>query len=498
MKNQGANHVAFLHLEGLIQKGKKYLQPGQTAPKGVHVHTGPQGGKYYLTEDKHLKIGDKYHELVRSKGVTRDQWTDIEKTYRALGALSVEFINKPNNAKNEQGKPIYNIYVSWPSSELRIAKKQHADKKRYGHPRINDDDIRSGSLWTVRSDVHSHPVFDHRGGKRIRNGQYEIHHSGQFGAKLFHVDRSGKKHKLAVSYVPVFGEASETDIDEHKSREKNISLLKLQILTLNPSLRRFLAAEMKRHDEERAANPPKKPKVSKNPTFELHQALREIRESKKKSIPASGYFRSSFAMPVTTARKMTDSLTNQGYQVHLEDDQPWKGVKQYRVVWWKEQHPKENPPLVLPLSQAIGESEKEPAGVNGLTLMIPHDRSMKQAWMAKYTTINRESAEAMYGTTLLQHRREDENVREFGFPGDGLYQAQGSGEPGRRYYRVAGGKVRQITLPEWEKTAREILPFEPLQDILDRMKKKTPKSTQLVRTGIHTSTGSRAIAVSSP
>jgi len=57
--------------------------------------------------------------------------------------------------------------------------------------------------------------------------------------------------------------------------------------------------------------------------------------------------------------------------------------------------------------------------------------------------------------------------------------------------------VRQITLPEWEKTAHDILPFEPLQDILDRMKKKNAVDVRPARSGIHASNGTRPVAVSS-
>ena len=39
----------------IIEKGKKYIQPGQRPPKGVTIHEGPNGGKFYYIEDKHVR-----------------------------------------------------------------------------------------------------------------------------------------------------------------------------------------------------------------------------------------------------------------------------------------------------------------------------------------------------------------------------------------------------------------------------------------------------------
>jgi hypothetical protein len=121
---------------GIIKKGKKYIKPGQTPPKGAVTHRGPQGGIYYFVEDKHLKHMGKEHELVRSKGVTKDLFNAIETKFKAQGAESVHFVNVPGLEKNKEGKSLYNIYVNWgEKTQKKIADKKAADKIRYGHPK---------------------------------------------------------------------------------------------------------------------------------------------------------------------------------------------------------------------------------------------------------------------------------------------------------------------------------------------------------------------------
>jgi N-acetylglutamate synthase-like GNAT family acetyltransferase len=113
---------------GIIRKGKKYVKPGQKPPKGVVLHRGKRGGIYYLIEDKRLKIQGKEHELVRSKGITRDQWEDIRQKHLAEGAESVEFINKPEN-EHRGGKALYNIYVRTAGTDKKIAEVAERNKK---------------------------------------------------------------------------------------------------------------------------------------------------------------------------------------------------------------------------------------------------------------------------------------------------------------------------------------------------------------------------------
>jgi hypothetical protein len=116
-----------------ITKGKKYIRPGQQPPKGVTIHTGKRGGKYYLTEDKHMRLSGQHHELVRGVGVKRDVWDDIKNQFLTEGAKSVEFINKPDNYKDKEGNPLYNIYVNWgEDTQKKIEEKLLRDREKYG------------------------------------------------------------------------------------------------------------------------------------------------------------------------------------------------------------------------------------------------------------------------------------------------------------------------------------------------------------------------------
>lgn len=114
----------------IIQKGKKYIKPGQKAPKGVQLHKGPRGGTYYLVEDKHMKIGGKHHELIRSKGVTKDQWNDIRQKHLDNGAESVEFIPQPEYG-GKAGQKLYNIYVRQGDTDEKVEGKIKTNKEKF-------------------------------------------------------------------------------------------------------------------------------------------------------------------------------------------------------------------------------------------------------------------------------------------------------------------------------------------------------------------------------
>lgn len=120
-----------MHQSDIIEKGKKYVQPGQRPPQGVTIHEGPNGGHYYYVEDKHLRHQGKEHELIRSKGVTKDRFTEIEEQYKIKGAESVHFVHKPGLERDAHGKYLYNIYVNWGDrTQKKISDKKAASKDR--------------------------------------------------------------------------------------------------------------------------------------------------------------------------------------------------------------------------------------------------------------------------------------------------------------------------------------------------------------------------------
>ena len=151
MKDIIARLLSFLPI---IRKGKKYLKPGQKPPKGVVTHRGPHDGTYYFVEDRHVKQGGKEHELVRSRGVTKDQFKTIEEKYKSLGAESVHFVHVPGLEKNQKGENLYNIYVNWgEKTQKKISDKKAADKARYGHPRVKDTEQESKESKEALKDV---------------------------------------------------------------------------------------------------------------------------------------------------------------------------------------------------------------------------------------------------------------------------------------------------------------------------------------------------------
>ena len=269
-------------ISNIIKKGKKYLKPGQKPPNGVITHKGPHNGTYYFVEDRHVKQGGKEHELVRSRGVTKDQFKTIEEKYKSQGAESVHFVHVPGLEKNQKGENLYNIYVNWgDKTQKKIADKKEADKTRYGHPRTIDAE---SPEWTEKDGIHTAPAYAQKGNGYVPNGRYEIIPSGDFGAKLYHVDKQGNRNKVRTAYGKVFGEASETDIDQDKSRNKNIATLKglaKYIHNKGQGRLKTLIGDQKRLDEERAAKPKKEKAPEKNPIWELHQTLKIIRGEKE-------------------------------------------------------------------------------------------------------------------------------------------------------------------------------------------------------------------------
>jgi hypothetical protein len=266
----------------IIQKGKKYVKPGQTPPKGVQLHKGPNGGIYYFVEDKHVKQAGKYHELIRSKGVTKDQFASIEEKFKAQGAESVHFVHKPGLEKTKGGQNLYNIYVNWgEKTQTKIQAKKQADKEKFGRKTIHDFEEPN---FTESDGIHTTPAYDRIRAGYVENGRYEIHPSGSHGAKLYYIDKQGTPNKITYSYDKVWGDKSETDIDEEKSRERNIDSLKKTVKDLTragPTRRNYLIANMKRLDEEKAAKPEKKKEPAKNPLWEIHNTLRSLIDAHK-------------------------------------------------------------------------------------------------------------------------------------------------------------------------------------------------------------------------
>ncbi len=274
----------------IIQKGKKYVKRGQTPPKGVQLHKGPNGGIYYFVEDKHVKQGGQHHELIRSRGVTQDQFKEIEEKFKAQGAVSVHFVHKPNLEKNEAGKNLYNIYVNYgDKTQKKIADKQAADKAKYAarNKWIPTTDIEKPE-FTEKDGIHSAPAYDYVKGKYVENGRYEIHPSGSHGAKLYHIDKNGTRNKVTYSYDKVWGDQSAEDIDHEKSRVKNIGNLKDLVGDLyrssGPRRRNFLIQQMQDRDQKKAEEVAagKKPKpLAKNPLWDIHTTLRELIDAGK-------------------------------------------------------------------------------------------------------------------------------------------------------------------------------------------------------------------------
>jgi len=279
------------HPVSIIRKGKKYVTDKHPAPKGVQLHKGPHGGTYYFVEDKHVKQGGKHHELVRSRGITQDQFKQIEEKYKQQGAESVHFIHVPGLEKDKNGNYLYNIYVNWgEKTQKKIEGQKAANKIKYAQrkqkvPKLKGPDIKDfeEAEFTEHEGVHSTPAYDRTNEGYVENGKYEIHPSGFSGAKLYHIDKEGNRSKVMYSNEKVWGDTSEEDIDRQKSYDKNVSSLKQSVNKLTqagPGKRKYLIEDLERlnkeREEKRLAGKERKKTPAKNPIFEAHTALRTL------------------------------------------------------------------------------------------------------------------------------------------------------------------------------------------------------------------------------
>ena len=212
-------HTVGMHILSrfLIEKGKKYLKHGQSAPKGAKVFEGKKGGRYYLTEDKHLKIGGQHHILFRSKGYTKDQHDQLEEHFKSLGAHSVHFINKPNNEKNHEGHALYNAYVNWgESTQKEIEDKKAADKAKFGRRKPKDEPKPEPKVYQKTSTTSENPDLEwheHQDGGHwthaweqkktsqghsywSSHGYVHVRPSGKYSATVTYVDNAGHEHYL--------------------------------------------------------------------------------------------------------------------------------------------------------------------------------------------------------------------------------------------------------------------------------------------------------------
>ena len=159
----------------IIKKAKKYIRPGVSPPKGVIIHTGKRGGRYYIVEDRHLKIQGKHHELVRGVGVNRDQWDELKQKFLSEGAKGVEFIPKPEYGKRPgDDRPRYNIYVNWgEKTQKKIEEKLAADKEKYGKRKKQTEEISDEKMLDLLGVMSHEDTYKYlKDGKRLKVGPY--------------------------------------------------------------------------------------------------------------------------------------------------------------------------------------------------------------------------------------------------------------------------------------------------------------------------------------
>jgi hypothetical protein len=257
----------------IIEKAKKYIRSGETPPKGVNLHTGKRGGRYYIIEDKHLKIQDKHHELVRSVGYTRDQFDDIKQKYLSQGAKSVEFIPKPEYGKKEDQKPRYNLYVNWgDKTQKKIEDKKLTDKARYGK-KYDPTDLE----WKQDGNSYTAPHLKSVGNAYVQVGKFRIDMM-YHGGKLFFTGPDGKEQHVANAFQETFHQGTDV-VNEPKSRVSNLAILQKHANLINHSGDSALhtrVSQRERLDKEKAEKPKKEYKA-KNPLKSLQITLDNLR-----------------------------------------------------------------------------------------------------------------------------------------------------------------------------------------------------------------------------
>lgn len=472
----------------LIEKGKKYVKLGVQPPKGVVLHRGKRGGSYYFVEDKHLKDQGKNHELVRSRGVTEDQFKSIEEHYKSKGAESVQFIHKPNIERNAAGKKLYNIYVRHADTDQRLGDKAAKDKIRYSHPRTtpvpadakaktpeNNEKNHETALTSQMGSLHPKIFFT----KKMREMHPDAHHSAiQRGAVAAHTRyalsmkdgkptplsdgvTAGNIHTTAMKMHPAPMTTTDDVRSEIMDARKKIqpepevptSSTKNQVAsdpyqdwtsktfkTAKEAENRIQYFQDHGYDvkdyttEDNGKRQTHTFQVRKTPPPSEHADLPEPSgtggnqpEPVKKP---TGLKKDSDYSDPTKAEKRRAELERSGYKAEVRPKKVGKTTA-YGVYWGKPSSPSQIP-------------------VKTNSVSINQDPSKKRAWLSRLHSYEPDKdLNEQYGRDFIEPSETTADQHHYKDLKDGLYESRGSNDVGESRFAIEGGQKRELSTKEY-------------------------------------------------
>lgn len=482
-----------------IEKAKIYLRQGQQPPKGFQTKKGPKGGIYYETQDKTKNIGGKIHKLADGPAVTKKEFEGIKAHHLSQGAKSVEFVPVEGRAKNLNGKYLYHAYV------------HHGDEK----PRTRSHTVEHNWKQDKKGNLETAHYVRNKDGKYVKYGKLRIE-PWKHGANLYHVSEDGTKRRLGKAYGIQYTGRTETEIDEPRSRAKNIKGLQKEAGHLDAHRINTLADNQARLDKEKAEKPKKEYKPEKDPMYELKSFMRANRKNLKQkprlalppgtssvpllppgkepeapklkikpdfsqkkpplALPAGKPVQKKERAKAPKGGKLSGTFTDRPGAERAEKKLKAEGKLTQIVESLKGKMP------IFKL-YTIKDGEKRylnRTGIKGDTIRLHHDTSIKRPWLRSYTSkddTDNNPETRLYGGELIQPHERGEDFQTFRFTGDGLYQAQGSGDYRHRYFHVKEGKVHELDKDSWNRLA-DALPTESHEVLLDQMRHHTTEQTK--------------------
>jgi len=464
----------------IIEKGKKYLKAGQNPPKGVTLRIGPKKGRYYLVEDKHLKIGGQHHKLIRGVSVTRDQWAELKHHWTAAGAKSVEFINKPNNAKNDAGKNLYSIYVNFgDSTQKEIEAKHKADQIKFGKrkPKVPEhtrqmplsDADEPGELyqdWTKKTFRTAAAAEQQMKVMQPLGYEFRDFTSENTGANRIHTVEVRKK---PVEEIP-----AETPQKPNKKEQFKSDWAKLKKFISDCEKGLTDAERARMHKEERAAEEYERKRVEERMKDPKVQDM--LRRQAEKNAPCPPltipeYHGEQYIhvdSPYEDVAENINNLKREGWQYQSRRPKTWstsiRSPEEWKFIhkWLYDRN-------LGYTTDELDRAKSPPAitGTNAITFV--HDPKKKQAWLTKVDSYASDTGD--FGTQLIEPAIESEGKRTFEITEDGLYQGQESGMPYRRWFEVKDGKITEMQDSGEFRQKAKLLPKTTAREIADRIHK---------------------------
>jgi hypothetical protein len=479
----------------IIEKGKKYVKPGVKPPKGVVLHRGPKGGSYYFVEDKHLQSGGKHHELVRSKGVTADQFKAIEEHYKSQGAESVQFVHKPNVERNKEGKKLYNIYVRHQDTDQRLADKAAKDKARYGKKKESSPEEK---LKAEMGNLHPKIFFTKQMKKLHPDADPAIIQQGSVAAHARYTLALKEGHPTPISEGVRVGHFRTTTLEKHPPPKTTVEDVRSEIMaerekkkpekkqdefyqdwtpkTFSSSreaedqIRYFQTHgyEVKDYTSEGQGNKQKH-------TFEVRKKPAE-KPNTEPVIPADATAEASDKIPekkpgLKKDSEFLDQKKAERQRAKLERDGFISEVRPKKIgkttvygVYRKKRSASGSPAPENNITAAAGD-DKKPEKTNDIS--ISHDPTKKRAWVARMHSYQPHNPpDLQYGRDFLSPSETSDNQHHYRNLSDGLYEARGSHDVNYTRFAIENGQKRDLSTKEYEDRLKLLPTMEQKLNVL--------------------------------